>query len=253
MSAQTIRIHYHIGFDCTTEVNGEKVRGGCVTTERMAYVFKKKGKYFESRKLESVKEIVKFSDGKFRHNLEKDSLAIQRIDKKVKINIFNNLLSYIELIQAKMKSKEGSGEYYEELVFSNWDKKALRLSNREIRRIMKFAKSTPFNQDSVIHKITNYIIEKNKYLVISSVVEWIKISIDVNGINYLLSQSDLGGVNASWKLQIDDESFNVISPELNEIISVFLPNSMRAKRKIKQIFQITELEKAFLEETKTNE
>ena len=57
-SSQTIEVHYHLGYDCGTEINGKEIRGGCVTNEQIKYTLNKTENYYEANHLKINKNII---------------------------------------------------------------------------------------------------------------------------------------------------------------------------------------------------
>lgn len=248
--SQTIKIRYHLGFDCGKEINDKKIRGGCVTNERMKYHLEENGKYFESNKLEIQRDIRQYANGKFGDNLEEDSLTVFKFSKKIDSEDFNQLLNYIKLVEATEKEKRDSIEYLQKKIISKWDKNTFELNRRKIRKIKKYAlkENGDLNTDSLIQIIIEYIKEENGGFFASSVVEFLSISFEHKGKEYLISQNNLGEVNVSWQIKIGDKSIFVISPELNKLVDSFIPKKMRAKKRINQFMKIEELKKAFEKE-----
>ena len=133
---------------------------------------------------------------------------------------------------------------------SKWDKNTFELNQREIRRIKKKYENEngDLSIDSLIQTISKYIKEENERFLMSSRVEFLDISFEHEKKKYSVWQNNLGGVNVSWQIEIDDKRYSVISPELNKIINPFLAKKMRAKKAINQFLNIKELEGAFKRE-----
>ena len=245
-SSQTIEIHYHLGYDCGTEINGKKIRGGCVTNERIEYTLNKTGDFYEANHLKINKDVREYSNGKFGENLEKDSLTIYQFKKRIKSKDLDKLIMLISLGKNSSLEKKNTINYLEKKIISKWDMKTFGLSRMEIRKLKRKAKKE-FDfiiQDSAIQAISKYVEKENKPFIVSSVVEFLTIDFKYNGQEYSISQHNLGKVNVSWQIERDKELFFVISPKANKIISGFLPKKMRAKKKLKEFMQIDKLKYA---------
>lgn len=248
--SQDIEISYYLGYDCSIEINGVVKSGGCVTDEQMAYTPKKDGKYMASNKLEFKREVRQYNNGEFGKNLEEDSLKIIRFKKKLTSQKFNRLISYLKLVESEFDGKTDATEYIKKEIMSKWDKNTFELNQREIRRIKKKYENEngDLSIDSLIQTISKYIKEENERFLMSSRVEFLDISFEHEKKKYSVWQNNLGGVNVSWQIEIDDKRYSVISPELNKIINPFLAKKMRAKKAINQFLNIKELEGAFKRE-----
>ena len=246
--SQSIKISYHVGYDCSPEINGETMRGGCVTNEEMEYSLKKGGKYFESNKLELKREVRQYENGEFGKNIEADSSKVFHFSKKISSKKLDRLINYLKLVEGEFDDKAVSAGYFQKKAISKWDKNTFELNQKEILRIKKKAKEEhgDLNMDSLIQIITQYLNEENEGLLVSSVVEILNISFEHEKKKYSISQQNLGGANVSWQIEVDDKRYFVISPELNKMIAPFLANKMRAKKRIIQFLKIEELEKAFI-------
>lgn len=246
--SQNIKIWYHVGSDCNPEINGEIIRGGCVTNERMEYRPKKGGKYIISSKLKIEKDIREYKNGEFGKNLVEDSLKIFRLSRKIASKKLIRLVNYLKLVECKFENKIDTIEYRQNKIISKWDKNTFELSQREILKIKKKAKEGKgdLSTDSLIQIVNNYLKGENEGFLVSSVTEFLNISFEYEKKKYSILQNNLGGVNLSWQIEIDDKRYHVISPELNKMISPFLAKEMRAKKAIIQFLKIEELERAFV-------
>lgn len=245
--AQTIEIHYHLGYDCSTEINGKKIRGGCVNNERIVYTSNTSENYFEAKQLRVNRDIREYSKGKFGENLETDSLTIYQFRKRIKTKDLNELIKLVSLGKDSSIEGEESIKYFEQKVISKWDRKTFGLSRMDIRKIKRKAKKE-FDfiiQDSLIQAISKYVEKENNPFMMSSVVEFLRIDFKYKGQEYSISQKKLGELNISWEIEIDKELFFIISPKVNKIISSFLPKKMRAKKKLKEFTQVDKLKYAF--------
>ena len=157
--SQTIEIRYHLGYSCGKEVNGKKIRGGCVTNERMNYSFIESKKYFKSKELKVQREFRQYKNGEFGENLEKDSLTVFKISRKVSFKEFDKLMNLVSLIENGKDKKSNSIEYFKKEIISKWNKETFELSKWEIRKIKKIASAENVNlsADSLIQKIKEYI------------------------------------------------------------------------------------------------
>jgi len=243
--AQTIKIHYHSGCDCGKIVNGEKLRGGCVTNARMEYHRSRKGKYFASKKLRIEVNFRQYENRKWGENLLSDSLKIFRFNKKINSKDFNRIISYINLVEELKNDKRDSFELRKQVI-SKWDKNTFELNQRKIRRIKKVVKkeNESLKTDSLIQRISEYLKEENRGIRMSSLTEFLNIFFEYNEKKYSLSQNYLGGANVSWQIRIDEETFLIISPELNKMIYPLLTKKMSAKKRINEFLKIKELQKA---------
>jgi len=245
-SSQTIEVHYHLGYDCGTEINGKEIRGGCVTNEQIKYTLNKTENYYEANHLKINKNIREYSNGKFGENLEKDSLTTYQFKKRIKSKDLDKLIMLISQGKDSSLEKKDTINYLEKKIISKWDRKTFEFSRMEICKLKRKAKKE-FDliiQDSVIQAISKYVEKENKGLMVSSVVEFLTIKFKYNGQEYSISQHNLGKVNVSWQISRDKEFFFVISPKVNKIISGFLPKKMRAKKKLKEFMQIDKLKYA---------
>lgn len=245
--SQNIKISYHLGYDCSTEINGKVVRGGCVTNERLEYTPKKGGKYFESNKLELERKVRQYENGGFGKNLEADSLKKFRLSKKITLKAFIRLIDYLKLVESAFDNKTDAAEYLQKKVISKWDKNTFDLTKIEIKIIQRRTKKRNghLSVDSLIQIINKYIKEANEGFISSSTVEFLNISFEHEKKKYSISQNNLGGVNVSWQIEIEDKRYFVVSPELNKMISPFLSKKMAAKKAINQFLKIEALEGAF--------
>jgi protein involved in ribonucleotide reduction len=245
--SQVIKINYHLGYDSSTEINGKVVKGGCLSNDQMEYTPKKGGKYIESGELKITKTLNPYENGSFSEKIEIDSSIIFRINRKIPSKKFNQLVTYLKIVESTYVYKTESPELNQKKALTKWDKHTFELSQSEIRKIKKIAKKEngDLSTDSLIQIIRTYVKGENQGFLVSSVVEFLNITFEYEKRQYSIIQNNLGGVNVSWEIAIDDKLYFVISPELNKMISPFLAKKMRAKKKINQFLRIEELKKAF--------
>ena len=248
--AQTINILYHRGYDCYIKTDGEIKTGGCTFYERLKYTPTKGGKYFKSNKLEFRREERVYGDRGFGENLRPDSLKTFRIRKKVASKEVDRLIAYIKLAESKCDPNRDTANFIEKRIISQWDERTFELNQRKIQSIKNTAKKEfgDLSTDSVIQIIHTYISKENAYYRYSSSTEFFDISFEHEGKKYSIFQNNLGGSNVSWNINIDEQYYAVISPELSKMISPFLVKKMRAKKRINQFLNIKVLECAFIKE-----
>ncbi len=236
---EKIYVTYHIGFDTSWGTDGKIIRGGSARTEEVFYRLGPLKKLYHLEKISIKNELRPWEEDGFGANLRTDSLEIKKSVKMVRVKALYELISILDAIKPpKYDTIKTDNQLFLRFIrkqrLSNWTQKTFHLSKLNLLRLKKSQSLNlkGVSSDSILKKVVNHVLEENEGIIVSSVVEFIKISFEYQNVKYEFSHSTPGGMQLSWTVKKNELEYYLIAPELSQKISKMLPRSMSIKREL---------------------
>ncbi|MEN0046561.1 MAG: hypothetical protein AAF806_05860 [Bacteroidota bacterium] len=238
---KTIKVEYHLGYGTKVESDGQEIYGAYGKKEEFTFVTDKSKRFYKASKLLIKSEFRPYQDEEFKGNYECRE-KVQTVGKRIEIAWVQTLKALIDKVEKEsVINTSEEPQIIKKKTLSYWDYETFNLKNKKLEAL---AREKGVTVDSLFEEITEHVFEKNNVWTVSSVVEFLKISFRFSDKQYSLTYHihAFDKVNVSWDLDIDTDTYFLIAPELNKMVSDILPRSMKIKKKLLDFTEMNNLQ-----------
>lgn len=225
---ESLKIHYHKGYDWQGTHNRKEINGGKITNQVCEFEFNENKNKLISKRVRIVNELRNFENGNFGKNLIEDSIQIIKSTKAIKLNDLVKIIDQIKDEELLVKFNSN---------FDFLQKKDIYVANlKSIDFLIETYSNFKSKSKTKQSEFLNCVFSNYEGLNVSSVTEWVKIEFEYGQDKFVLSQSQLGKDNFKWRISKNNVwyKYGVLIPELNNLFAKVLSRKLEFRPLFKE-------------------